>query len=273
MIKGMTGFGYASLSSGNIRGFVEVKSVNHRYLDVGYYLPMGFASVENKIRDLLRRRIERGRITASLKITNKPGMTIGFNREVAQKYLQKSRTLKKELYLKGDLSLAEVIHLPGVLESKETTIKPEVLWPVIERSINVALASMLNMRKREGQSLCADSKDKLRRMLLQIKKIKSREKNIIRAKKRKLNKEEFVAFLKSDDINEEVARLIHHVEEFKRLLKLNGAVGKKLDFIAQEMQRETNTIGSKIQDKIISNAVIALKTKIEKLREQAQNIE
>jgi len=129
------------------------------------------------------------------------------------------------------------------------------------------------MRKREGRSLCADVTDKLRRMLLEIKKIQRRAQEILKEKKGKLTNEEFSSFQKSNDVNEELSRLIHYIEEFKLLLKTDIAVGKKLDFIAQEMQRETNTVGSKLQDKIVSSAVIALKSKIEKIREQSQNIE
>jgi uncharacterized protein (TIGR00255 family) len=110
-------------------------------------------------------------------------------------------------------------------------------------------------------------------MLLQVKKIQKKAKSILGEKKKKLNEEEFRSAQKSSDVNEEITRLLHYIDEIAPLLKSQAAVGKKIDFIAQEMQRETNTIGSKLQDKIVSNAVIALKSKIEKIREQAQNIE
>ena len=129
------------------------------------------------------------------------------------------------------------------------------------------------MRQREGRSLIADMNKLLNLMLLQTKKIRMRSGIILKEKRKLLTDEEFSSFQKGADINEELSRLIHHIEEFRILLRSDIAVGKKLDFIAQEMQRETNTIGSKLQDKVVSNAVIALKSKVEKIREQSQNVE
>jgi len=273
MIKGMTGFGSADLLVKTLRGVVEVKSVNHRYLDIIYYLPVGFAYAENKIQQIIGRQIERGRITVSVKINNKPGPAVNFNKETAQQYLKYVASLKRELGIKGELSLPDLIQLPGVVEAKETTIDVEALWPFIEKSINEALKSLLLMRQREGRSLVKDIGGQLRRMSAQIKTIQASVKSIARAKKKILTEEEFLNYQKSNDVNEEISRLSHHIAEASLLLKSDVAVGKKLDFIAQEMQRETNTIGSKVQDKTVSNAVIAIKTTIEKIREQSQNIE
>ncbi len=269
----MTGFGCAEFAHGKIKGSVEIKSLNHRYLDIGYFLPIGFASTESKIRDLLSQSIERGRVTVSVKIVNKPAPTVSFNKDVVQTYLKYARILKKDFGLGGDLSVSGLIELPGVVDARETMVGPDELWPAIEKSFKSALNSLLDMRKREGKSLVADISSILKRMLFEIKKIRSRAKIILKGKKKTLPDEEFAAFQKSSDINEELSRLTHHIDELKLLLKTDFAVGKKLDFIAQEMQRETNTIGSKLQDKIVSHAVIALKSKIEKIREQSQNIE
>ena len=129
------------------------------------------------------------------------------------------------------------------------------------------------MRKREGHSIARDMNNVLKRMSSHAKMIKVRTKKIISEQKKKLNPDEFLSFQKGTDINEEIIRLEHYIAEFRSLLRAPNTVGKKLDFIAQEMQRESNTIGSKMQDKIVSNAVIAIKSKIEKLREQAQNVE
>ncbi len=273
MISGMTGFGSGEFSNGKIKGSIEIKSLNHRYLDIGYFLPMGFASVESKIRDLLAAQIERGRITVSIKITGKPNQTVTFNREAVNTYLRYAKALKKDFHLKGELSVDRLIQLPGVVDTRETMISAESLWPSIEKSFRVALGGLINMRKREGKSLVADIDGLLKRMLLQSKMIQSRAKLMLSAKKKKLNDEEYLSYEKSSDVNEEISRLSHHIEEFRQLLRQDITVGKKLDFIAQEMQRETNTIGSKLQDKVVSNAVITLKSKIEKIREQAQNIE
>ena len=273
MIKGMTGFGSAEISSGATKGIVEVKSVNHRYLDVGYFLPPGFMILEDKLRKLVQKNVLRGRISIVMKITRKEAPTVSFNKKIIQTYLKQERSLKKEFGLLGDLSLGGLIRLPGVVDVKETDINASALWLAVEKATKAALASLVRMRKREGMSIVKDVKSQLSLMSLQIKKIKAREKQLLSQNKKRMDSEDFESYQKGIDVNEEISRLSHHVVEFQLFLKSNMAVGKKLDFIAQEMQRETNTIGSKMQDKIVSNSVISLKSKIEKLREQAQNIE
>jgi uncharacterized protein (TIGR00255 family) len=273
VIKGMTGFGSSVFSLKQVKGMIEIKSQNHRYFDIAFYLPMGFAATEDKIRQILECYLHRGRVTLTLKITEKPVAKIVFNKEVIKEYLKHSKSLQHEFHLKNDLTLPDLVKLPGVVETRETFVPAEELWPTIEPALLRAVKSVVKMRTREGRSMVADMRDVLQRMSLQIKKIKVRTKEILSENKKIISDEEFVSFQKSCDINEELTRLAHFVEEFKGLLASEESEGKKLDFIAQEMQRETNTIGSKVQDKIVSNAVIALKSKIEKLREQSQNIE
>ena len=181
--------------------------------------------------------------------------------------------MKKEFGLQNNLTLADLIKLPGVVQAKEILLEINQVWPGLEKSLKQAMKSLSNMRAREGKSLFADMSNVLKRMQMQIKIIQRRDSAILKGKKKILSAEEYVSFQRSCDINEELTRLSHYVLEFKLLLKSNVSVGKKLDFVAQEMQRETNTIGSKLQDRIVSNAVIALKSKIEKLREQSQNVE
>ena len=273
MIKGMTGFGSAEISSGSTKCTVEIKSVNHRYLDIGYFLPPGFMLLEDKIRQLVQKNVLRGRISIVMKITKKEAATVSFNKKIIQTYLKQERSLKKEFGLSGSLSLGELIRLPGVVDVQEIDINASALWPAVDKAIKVALLSLVKMRKREGMSIIKDVKSQLSHMLLQINKIKAREKKMLSQSKKRLDAEEFESYQNGIDVNEEISRLSHHIVEFQLLLKSKVAVGKKLDFIAQEMQRETNTVGSKMQDKIVSNAVISIKSKIEKLREQAQNIE
>ncbi len=269
----MTGFGCADFTSGKTKGLIEIKSVNHRYLDIAYFLPTGFAVVESKIRDILSKQMERGRVTVFIKITSKPPQAISLNKEAVQTYLRQEKALEKEFGLKGELSLSELMQLPGVIDARETTLGAEELWPSIEKGFFIALKSLLFMRQREGKSLAREISDFLKRMSSRMAEIRARAKVILKEKKKKLSSEEFSSIQKSSDVNEELTRLSHHIEEMKPLLSSSTAVGKKIDFIAQEMQREVNTIGSKLQDKIVSGAVIMLKSKIEKIREQSQNIE
>ncbi|MCD4780135.1 MAG: YicC family protein [Candidatus Omnitrophica bacterium] len=273
MIRGMTGFGITQVAIKELKALVEIRSLNHRYFDINCYLPSGFSSIEDKIRQIAQKQIKRGRVTVSIKITQKPPPTISFNKQVVQSYINESKKLQKVFKLNNDLSLSDIIRFPGVVETQEIFVKGESVWPVLEKAINKVLMSLMRMRTREGRSLARDVKGQLGRMLLKTNNIKKRIHVIRKENKKMLTPDEFYSFQKSSDINEEISRLIHYIEELKLLLNSESAVGKKIDFIAQEMQRETNTIGSKVQDNLISDAVIALKSKIEKIREQSQNIE
>lgn len=273
MIRGMTGFGAAEISAGKVKGVVEIKSVNHRFTDFSYYMPPGFDSIEARIRSLLLKQIKRGRVNVFIKITKKPVKGVRFNKEVVSNYIQQSKVLKRNFQLKGELTLEQLAQMPGVVETEEYAINALKLWPSLEKAIKKALAALVEMRVREGKTLAADISVQLNRMLLRINKIKSRAKEIVKEKKKHLAPEEFVSFQKGCDINEELTRLAHHISEIKLLMKTADPSGKRIDFIAQEMQRETNTVGSKMQDRLISTAVISMKSKVEKIREQAQNAE
>ncbi len=272
MIKGMTGFGSNQFSFADIKGVVEIKTLNHRYFDITYYLPIGFGSVEEKIKQLIQKSVDRGRVSVSVKLVHTQPTHLKFNKEVIKQYIEYGKKIGKEFGLKNDLSLSDIIKLPGVVDAGDHAADTDMAWPVVEKALKKALVSVVQMRRREGRSIGQDIQNQLKLMTAQIKQIQTRAKFIL-DEKAQLTAEEFMSFQKNNDINEELARLIHYVEEVKLLLKTDVAVGKKIDFIAQEMQRETNTIGSKLQDKLVSNAVIALKSKIEKIREQSQNIE
>ncbi|MBF0485925.1 MAG: YicC family protein [Candidatus Omnitrophica bacterium] len=273
MIKGMTGFGAAQFSVGKIKGLVEVKSVNHRYLDLAFYLPIGFGSVENKIRDMVGKELSRGRVTITVKITDKPAQAVFFNEDMIEEYLRHAKSIEKKYKLMNNLTLADLVRMPGIVDVKEVFVEAAEMWPLVEKGMVQCLKSLQAMRCREGKSLSADITDKLKRMSSKLKLIEKRTHEILKQRQKELKPEEFSSFQKSIDVNEEIARFYHYIDEMSQQLKANIPVGKKMDFIAQEMQRETNTLGSKLQDELVSNAVISLKSKIEKIREQANNIE
>ncbi len=273
MITGMTGFGAAQFSVGKIKGLVEVKSVNHRYLDIAFYLPSGFGAIENKIREMLSKDLARGRVTVTVKITDKPTQEVSFNEDMIEEYLRHARSIERKYKLSNNLTLADLIRMPGVVDVKEVFVEAGAMWPSVDKAMAQALKSLRVMRQREGKSLAADMGDKLKKMSARLKAIEKRTLVILKEKQKILKPEEFSSFQKSIDVNEEIARFTHYIEELQVLFKSDIPVGKKMDFIAQEMQRETNTLGSKLQDDMVSNAVIALKSKIEKIREQANNVE
>lgn len=273
MIKGMTGFGAAQFSVGKVKGIIEVKSVNHRFLDLAFYLPVGFGVVEGKIRDMIAKELSRGRVTISVKITEKPNQEVFFNEEIINEYLKHAKSIQKKYHLQNNLTLADLIKMPGVVDVKEVFVRAEEMWPSIEKGLRQAIKGLTVMREREGKSLEADINDKLKKMTARLKGIEKRALEILKNKQKTLKSDEFSSYQKAIDVNEEIARFTHYIEEMRQLLKSTVPVGKQLDFIAQEMQRETNTLGSKVQDEQVTNSVVALKSKIEKVREQANNVE
>lgn len=272
MIKGMTGFGHAVFSKGKIKAAVELKSVNHKYLDVTYYLPNGFGAMESRIKSVLQKSIQRGRVTASLRFLEKPDNVITLHKDTVKSYMTYMRSLRKEFKLDGNMGLTDVVHLPGVFESREAMISPDMVWTDVEKAFRHAINALTLMRKKEGQSIVRDMSSQLKQMASDVNHIKARAKLILDDKRKTTPIEELASFQKSNDVNEEIERLSHFVIEVRALLKKDEA-GKQIDFYAQEMHRETNTIGSKIQDKLVSRHVVSLKSLIDKIREQAQNIE
>src|SRR3989338_603069 len=224
MIKGMTGFGSAFFAAGNLKGALEIKTVNHRYFDIVFYLPPGFAATEDKIKQVIGKKIERGRITVSVKITERPQVALVFNKNVVREYLKYAKVLQKEYNLPNDLALSDLMRLPGVVDAKESTLDSDHFWPVLEKSLHQALHSLMHMRKREGNSLRRDISGLLGRMLQQITIIRRRAEAVLREKKKALPNEEFMSYQKSNDINEEMARLAHYIDEVKLLLKSDTSV-------------------------------------------------
>lgn len=273
MIKGMTGFGTTNFHIDNIKGFIEVKSVNHRYLDLSFYLPVGFGAIENKIRNRIAKELSRGRVTVSVRMLDKPMQKITFNENIIQDYLEHAKRLEKKYQLKNDLSLADLIRMPGVVDMKEVFIEASDVEAIILKHLEKALKDLQLMREREGKSLVKDISRKLTTMIRCVKTIEKRLVAMLKVAKTAMKPDEFASYQNDNDINEEVARFSHYIAEMKNLLNSKVPVGKKLDFIAQEMQRETNTMGSKVQDDVISNQVITLKSHIEKIREQGNNVE
>ncbi len=273
MITGMTGFGAGEIAFGRVRGIVEVKTVNHRYLDVVFFLPTGFSSLEDKIQKIVVGRIKRGRVTVSVKITEKPHTNIILNQEAVKRYLDIARNLGQKYRIENDVTVADIMRLPGVVEAKEAFVQAADLWPILEKALQKAVSGMIVMRRREGKALSTDINGLLKRMQAQIILIKNRAAALLKENKGRMASDEFSSYQKSNDVHEELERLAHYIDEAKALLRQPDGAGKKLDFIAQEMQRESNTIGSKVQDKVVAASVIAIKSKVEKIREQSNNVE
>lgn len=286
----MTGYSFASL--GNIT--VEVRSINHRFFEFNFHGPSKYAFLEDKLRTLVKNAIYRGRIDLSVRIENtsdnNEDVNINFN--LASKYVNALNDLNLKFGIDSNITAFQVLTLPNIIKLEHKEIdETAVLKPVIECA-NTAICNLICMKETEGQKLKIDIKDKLVSITNILNDIKKNSFNAIENYKQRLEQNirnilnhsemdfsqqriltEVAIFADKIAIDEETVRLESHIEQMDKLLLCDGSIGKKMDFIIQEMNRETNTIGSKCSDICISRSVIEIKAILEKVREQVQNIE
>lgn len=288
----MTGFGRAELQENGKKAAVEIKSVNHRYLDFNIKLPKKFSFFEAEIRAVLKKYIQRGKVDVFVSYEDEKGSreTLTYHPELAAQYAEYFQQLRREFSLTDDITVSRLASMPEVFTLEEQPVDEEELWGLIERTLRAACRHFSASREREGEGLRADLMEKLSHMRQYVRDIEERSPEILEEYKEKLRQKtrellenaqmdesrlaaEVVLFADKICTDEETVRLKSHVEGMARELQKGGAVGRKLDFIAQEMNREANTILSKANDLTVSNVGIDLKTEIEKIREQIQNIE
>ena len=292
MIKSMTGFGRCEVSENNRKFTVEMKSVNHRYLDVNIKMPKKLNFFESAIRALLKDYIQRGKVDMFITYEDmtENNVSIKYNKEIAAEYLKYLKDMAEEFALDNDIRVSTLSRYPEVLTMEEQTIDEEGIWKTLEKAIRGAAEGFVETRIKEGENLRTDLISKLDGMLSYVDFIQERSPQIIAEYKQKLEDKvkdlladvnvdenrllmEVTIFADKVCVDEEIVRLKSHIETTKATLQAGGSMGRKLDFIAQEMNREANTILSKANDLEISNRAIELKTEIEKVREQIQNIE
>ena len=292
MIKSMTGFGRCEVSENDRKFTVEMKSVNHRYLDVNIKMPKKLNFFESSIRTLLKDYIQRGKVDMFITYEDmtENNVSIKYNKEIAAEYLKYLKDMAEEFALDNDIRVSTLSRYPEVLTMEEQAIDEEGIWKTLEKAIKGAAEGFVETRIKEGENLRNDLISKLDGMLSHVEFIQERSPQIIAEYKQKLEDKvkDLLADVKVDEnrllmevtifadkvcVDEEIVRLRSHIETTKATLLAGGSMGRKLDFIAQEMNREANTILSKANDLEISNRAIELKTEIEKVREQIQNIE
>ena len=292
MIKSMTGFGRSEVEDGKRRVTVEIKAVNHRYLDASIKMPKKLNFFESAIRTLLKEYIQRGKVDIFIAFEDfsEDNIVIKYNHNVAEEYLKYLRQMKEEFGLEDDIRVSTLSRYPEVFTMDEDNIDEEEIWKTLEKALRGALEAFVDTRIKEGENLRNDLVSKLNGLLDCVAFIEERSPQIIETYKQKLEGRvrDMVADVNIDDsriiqevtifadkvcVDEEIVRLKSHISSAKDELVKGGSVGRKLDFIAQEMNREANTILSKTSDLEISNRGIELKTEIEKVREQIQNIE
>lgn len=288
----MTGFGKGEMKFPGGQIIVELKTVNHKFFDASLKLPETISPFEDRIKEALQKKINRGKVNVNVIYENNRAKdeVVAINKKLAKSYHAGMVSLKKSLGLKEPVGLKELIALPGVINYAATQESLTVLWPKIEKALSAALTALILDREKEGKALYRDFSKRVSAIDKMLAEIKSRAHLSIKEYRERFEKRvkdltsghkmdkgrlemEVAIFAKNIDISEEITRLKNHLANFKRTLGTNGEAGKKIDFIAQELHREINTIGSKASDFNISRNVIEIKSEIEKIREQAKNIE
>ncbi len=292
MIRSMTGFGRSEVVTTDYKLVVEMKAVNHRYSEFGIKMPKKLNYFEAGIRSVLKEYINRGKVDVFITYENyrESDVSIQYNSDIAQAYMGYLHQMEQEFNIKNDISAAKLAEFPDVLTREEQPMNEEELWSILETGVRNAAKQFVEARIREGENLKRDMLGKLDAMLGMVDEIERIAPSLIQEYREKLEAKvqellagstvdeariatEVVLYADKICVDEETVRLRSHITGAKKILEEGGSVGRKLDFIAQEMNREANTILSKANSLDVSNTAIDLKTEIEKVREQIQNIE
>lgn len=292
MIKSMTGFGRCEISDENRKFTVEMKAVNHRYLDVNMKMPKKLSFFESSIRNVMKNYIQRGKVDVFISYEDytENNVCVRYNGEVAKEYMNYLNQIAEDFGLENDVRVSSLSRYPEVLTMEEQTIDEEQIWKMLEKAVRGACEQFVETRVTEGENLRSDLLQKLDNMLKHVDFIEERSPQIVSEYRSKLMEKvqemlgdanieesrivtEVTIFADKICVDEEIVRLRSHIEGMKNCLQEGGSIGRKLDFIAQEMNREANTTLSKANDLSLSDTAIDLKTEIEKVREQIQNIE
>ena len=291
-MNSMTGYGRGEAARGGAKFTVEISAVNRKQAELSLYLPRELDALESRARDEINAKVSRGRIAARVQWTAKSGdrAQVEIDRNLAKEYAREYRKLATDLKLGGEVSLDTILRAPGVLQTSEEDLDVESLWTPLRTAVRAALKELLAMRAREGGNLKKDLQKRIDALQKSVKAVKRQAPKTMRRHREalldrlnqsgldlKLDDErvlkEVAMFADRIDISEELTRLESHFGQFTDYAKAKGPVGRTLDFLSQEMNREVNTIGSKANDPVISRVVVAMKSELEKFREQVQNVE
>lgn len=292
MIKSMTGFGRYEFSNAECKITVEMKSVNHRYSEISIRMPKKLNFFEAGIRNVLKQYISRGKVDVFITYEDESEgkACVKYNEDIAREYLTYMKKIENDFHLENDIRVSTIARYPDVFTIEEQSMSEEDLWKDVEACVRGAAEKFVETRISEGAHLKEDLKSKLSGILTMVSQVEERSPQIVAEYRQKLRSkvEELLGDTKIDEsilateitifadkicVDEETVRLRAHVANMLETLEAGENVGRKLDFIAQEMNREANTTLSKANDMEISNVAIDLKTEIEKIREQIQNIE
>lgn len=289
----MTGYGRGDCSDATKNFTVDIRSINHRYSDIVVKMPRHISYLEDKIKKYVKGHVSRGRIEVgiNLEYISEDIFEIEVNMELAQGYKSSIERLAGELGVANDLSISKIVEFPDVLKAKKKEEDESLVWDTLKQALHRALENLVSMRAEEGLKLKEDIELKVDSIENTLESISRRSPDVVAEYKEKLAKRiddllegrveidesrlanEVAYFADKSNVDEEVVRLKSHMGQLKKTMDSAESKGKKLDFIVQEMNRETNTIGSKSGDIEITNYVVEIKSRIEEIREQVQNIE
>ncbi|WP_178624388.1 YicC/YloC family endoribonuclease [Frisingicoccus sp.] len=292
MLKSMTGFGRSEIANESQKITVEMKAVNHRYCDINIKMPKKLSIFEAGIRNLLKKYIQRGKVDVFITYEDytENNMVLKYNEELAAEYVRVLQKMGEQFGIENDVRVSALSRYPDVLTLEEQTVDTDELWGVLEEALHKASEQFVEARLIEGENLKNDLVGKLDGMLEDVDFIEKRSPEILTEHRQRLEAKvkellgdstidesrivtETTIFADKICVDEEIVRLRSHITSTRNALIEGGSIGRKLDFIAQEMNREANTILSKANDLEVANRAINLKTEIEKVREQIQNIE
>lgn len=288
----MTGFGKAKKSFDGFDITVEIKSVNHRFFEFSSRVPRAYMFLDEQLKSCIKERVSRGKVEASVLVEDTSGkaLTLQVNRDYANAYIDALRQIGREYHLKDDLKLSSIVGNSEILIPRRNEIADEIISDAVILTANEALDAFVNMRADEGERLVNDVTLRANTILDKVLFIEKRSPETVKEYREKLEEKikeligdvhideqrlltETAVFADKIAVDEETVRIRSHIKEMITLFENGGAIGRKLDFIVQEMNRESNTIGSKCSDMEITKTVVDIKAEIEKIREQIQNIE
>jgi len=293
MIKSMTGFGRGEFSNELYNFKIEIKAVNHRYNDIIVKMPRHIGYLEENIKKIIKGEINRGKIDVyiNLEYVNQSAIDVKVDIPLAKSYKASLEELSRELNLEDNIRLNNILGLSEIIKTERKELDEGIIWECLKEALNIALQDILNMKTTEGIELKNDMLSKLDNINKILVEIENRSPLVVLEYRDKLTERikelldkdfnidedkinsEVVFFADKSNINEEIVRLKSHLKQFTAILNEVDSVGRKLDFLVQEMNREINTIGSKANDVLISQNVVEIKSEIEKIREQVQNVE
>ena len=291
-MRSMTGFGRAKLEKNNRIYSIEIKSVNHKYSDISIKLPRSLNYLEDNIKKQISSKVARGKIDVFVTFENysEQGKEVVINEELVKEYMEKFRLLAEQNNLSMNIPVTEITKLPDVLTLKETEEEEDIIQNELLECLEQAINNFVEMRTTEGNKIKEDLKARINKVECNVQKISEYSTRLVQEYVVKLEERikeilktdvidqsrlamEVVLFADKCSVEEELTRLKSHIEQFRTLIDSEGTIGKKIDFLLQEMNRETNTMGSKSGSLDITNLVVDIKTELEDIREQIQNIE